>query len=60
MWSALLATGEGAITFDSVLDVAVLRTAVVTAAGAALLAALGLAGGFRIAKKAFGWVFSKI
>lgn len=50
----------GEITVDTVLDVASLRSAVIAIGGAALLAALGVAGGFRLAKKAFSWTMNKI
>ena len=58
--SPTFADGSTAITLTSVLDPTSLATAVATLGGAALLAAFTVGGGFRIAKKAYSWIFSKV
>lgn len=52
--------GGSDVSFQTVLNVTSIVTAAVTLGGAALVAAFGVGGGFRIAKKAYSWVLGRL
>lgn len=49
-----------AVTITDAIDVQSLGTTVAAVGGGALVVAFGVGGGFKLAKKAYGWIFAKI
>jgi len=46
--------------FDTIIDFPAMAAAAATLGGTVLVLAFTLGGGFRIAKKAYSWIFSKM
>lgn len=57
---AMAQEGGASVTLTEVVDVGAMGTAIAAIGGAVLAVAFGIGGGFRIAKKGYNWLFSKV